>query len=274
MNTLENFVRYTRNVFRLGGDSRTVTVLRPAYSLLMNLFYGRSGLPRSINGQETIRVLPSRRQVAEAYEPAVFDYLKRAIRPGAVVLDVGANVGVFTILLARWAGPVGHVYAFEPDPETLHPLQEHLALNGVRDRVTTLPIAVSDRTGLAILYTEPHSTENTLCDQHPRLRAAQAVEVPLTTIDTFCAEQTVTPTLIKVDIEGFEVHALRGARETMLRHRPIVVVEVHPMNWPAIGVNGEEIVSLAAERGYRLLSLEGQTDPLAALGHVLLEPTP
>jgi hypothetical protein len=98
------------------------------------------------------------------------------------------------------------------------------------------------------------------------------VEVPLTTIDTFCAEHAIAPTLIKVDIEGFEIHALRGARETMLRHRPIVVVEVHPMNWPAIGVGGEEIASIAAETGYRLAAMEGQADSLSTLGHVLLEP--
>src|SRR5260370_813462 len=117
-----------------------------------------------------------------------------------------------------------------------------------------------------------NSPENTLAAAHSRLPQARGAPVSGTTIDAFCASSCVVPDLIKIDIEGFEIHALRGARQTLAGQRPIVLVEMHPMNWPEIGVAPRHSEQLLGELNYRLRPLDGQADPLMEYGHVVWEP--
>src|SRR6516165_6318678 len=186
MNVLERTVRSFKGGLRLSSNSRFVARLRPAYDSLLELCYGRRGLVRVLHGQETIRIRPAHRNAAEDYEPRVFDYLKKRIQPGDVVFDVGAHVGLFTVLLARWVGPSGHVFAFEPTPVTRAALTDHLNLNGVANRVTVCPLAVSDKEGKSFVYTVSNSPENTLSPVHGRLTNARAIPIEMTTIDAFC----------------------------------------------------------------------------------------
>jgi FkbM family methyltransferase len=274
MNSLETTVQKIKQHLRLTSRSPIVQLVRPGYDLLLNGFYGRRGLVRVINNEEMIRVRPAHRWADEAYEPEVFAYLKRRVRPGSVVLEIGAHVGVFTVLLARWASPSGKVFAFEPTPQTRAALVDHLVLNGVANQVTIVPMAVSDANGTAVLYTQSNSPENTLSTSHHRIPCAKSVEIGVTTVDAFCQAERIVPTLIKIDIEGFEIHALRGARETLTRHRPHVVVELHPVNWPEIGVDADQFDQVLTGLRYRVLRLDGQADPLAEYGHVVLEPIP
>jgi FkbM family methyltransferase len=272
MNALETAVRRFKRGMGLSSNSLLVARMRPAYDSLLSLCYGKRGLVRVLNGQERVRVRAAHRYATEDYEPAVFDYLKRHVQPGAVALDVGAHVGLFTLLLARWAEPTGHVYAFEPTPVTRTALIDHLALNEAAGQVTVCPFAVSDEEGSSFIYTVSNSPENTLSSTHGRLPRAQGTPVTVTTIDAFCTARSLAPTCIKIDIEGFEIHALRGAKQTLTQHRPIVVVEMHPMNWPEIGVTRKQAEQLFASLSYQLRPLEGQSDPLSEYGHVVLEP--
>src|SRR5439155_3307091 len=191
-----------------------------------NFCYGQRGLVRVINDQDTVRIRPDHRYAAETYEPAVFDYLKRKVQAGMMVFDVGAHVGLFTVLLARWVGPSGRIFAFEPAPGTRAALVDHLALNQVADRVCVSPLAVSDQEGSAFLYTMANCPENTLSATHGRLPQPREIPVSVTTIDAFCAAQALVPDILKIDIEGFELHALRDARQTLIRRRPVMVVEM------------------------------------------------
>lgn len=272
MNALETTVRVFKRGLGLSSRSPLVARMRPAYDSLLNYCYGRRGIVRVINGREPIRIRPAHRYAAEHYEPAVFDYLKAKIQPGAVVLDVGAHVGLFSVLLARWAGPGGHVFAFEPTPVTRAALSDHLTLNRVANQVTVCPFAVSDKEGSSFVYTVSNSPENTLSPIHGRLTNASAVAIEMTTIDAFCAARKISPTLIKIDIEGFELHALRGAKRTLIRHRSLVVAEMHPMNWPEIGVSREQVIEVLNDVNYRLNPLDSQIDPFSEYGHVVLEP--
>ncbi len=271
MNITERLVRRAKRRLGLTSASRAVAVVRPLYDLLLETLYGRRGLPRVVSEGETIRVLPAHRYVAEGYEAAVLRALRENLRPGAAAFDVGAHVGVITVLLARWVGAAGRVCAFEPAPETRRALLAHLELNGVADRVRVVASAISDATGTAQLYMVGSSPENTLSPGHHRLPTARAIPVAVTTVDAFCEGEGIVPNLIKIDIEGFELHALRGAAATLKRHRPLVVVEVHPMNWPELGIDPQDAARLLADLGYRAVGLEEQVDPLADYGHVVLK---
>jgi len=271
MNSLESSIQTIKRRLRLSNHSPLIGALRPVYDFLLDIFYGSKGLERRIQGEEPLRLLPRYRSISE--EPEVLAALKSLARPGGVVLDIGANVGLFSLLMARWAGKTGRVLAFEPAPESLQALRTHIQLNLLTDRIAAIGCAVSDTTGEAKFYAHSFNGENTLSAAFARrVPVARPVLVPVTTVDAFCAAHRIAPALLKVDIEGFEIHALRGAKETLRRHRPAVVVELHPMNWPEIGVSRDQAEQTLSELGYRPVPLDGQADPLAEYGHVVLEP--
>jgi FkbM family methyltransferase len=272
LNALEKSIRRVKSLLGLHSSSRVACALRPAYDALLNAFYGKSGLTRRVYGKETVQVLPGQRYAEEGYEPRVLEYVHRQLKPGAIVLDIGAHIGLTSILAARWCSPGGHVYAFEPTQKTRSVLEQHLSLNRVSETVTVVPLAVSDQCGTATFYSSDDNPEATLSTSHSRLpsnAAGQTVEV--TTVDAFCDSRKLNPTLIKIDIEGFELHALRGARQTLSRCNPSLIIEFHPMNWPEIGFTKQSAMEEVAALGYRAVALEGQTDPYTQYGHVVLE---
>jgi FkbM family methyltransferase len=254
----------------LSHRSWPVRVARPAYDGLLGAVYGRSGVRRRIHGEEPIHLLPRYRSIGEDAEAAVFEALRRAVKPGDVVLDVGANVGVYSLLMARWAGERGRVFAFEPAPESRAALALHLVMNGMRGRVEVVPEAVSDEVGEATFFAATYSGENSMNPAFgKRVKGATAVRVPVTTIDAFCEGRGVAPSFIKIDIEGYEFHAIRGARHTLRAHGPTLLVELHPAVWTELGVGQENLAALASELGYHATPLGGAGAGDAAT-HVLL----
>jgi FkbM family methyltransferase len=271
MNSIERSARWLK--YKCGlKDSSVLTVgARPYYNRFLEAVYGRRGLVRVMEGQERIRICPSQRYFHNGFEAGLFDYLRKTVKEGDVILEIGANVGIFTVILARWVGSSGHVYAFEPTPEASATLRRHLALNRVEDRVTILPDAISDAPGRSAFYVEGTSGENTLSGRHSRIPSADRIEVQVTTIDAFCRERGIAPTLIKIDIEGYEFHALRGALGVIGQYSPGIVIELHPMNWPDIGVSSEYARQFISGLNYRQIALDGKSDPFSAYGHLLLE---
>jgi FkbM family methyltransferase len=273
MNLVERSARWLKYQLGFNDESGFVVAVRPHFNHFMEILYGRRGLVRKVEGQEHIRIRPAYRNFKDDFESAVSRYLGQVIKPGDIVLEIGAHIGIFTIRLARWAGPAGHVYAFEPCPDSLQALSDHLAFNGVSDRVSIVPVAVSDVPGRAAFYFDGTSGENTLSPRHGRLPFAHPVEVEVMTIDDFCSQRAITPSFIKIDIEGYELHALRGAARTVRRCHPAILLEMHPFNWPEIGVTHADAAELFATLGYKAAPLYGDRDPLMSYGHIVLERT-
>jgi FkbM family methyltransferase len=201
----------------------------------------------------------------------VYDALKRSVKIGYVVLDIGANVGIYTMLMARWVGKEGRVFAFEPAAEAREALAQHLALNSLGDRVELVASAISDEVGEASFFVDGVCGENGL---HPGFtghgRRSSAISVPVTTIDAFCSRTGVKPSVIKVDIEGFELHAIRGAQEVISRCRPVLIVELHQYAWKELGQRWAETREFFGKLGY-LCSPLGANPLSDGLGHVLLQ---
>jgi FkbM family methyltransferase len=272
MDQLEKTAAWLKYAVGLDDDSRIVRRVRPAYNLFLKAVYGRRGLRRTFGDEEPIRLHPAHRCFRDDYETSLCRYLKTMVRPGDVIFEVGANVGVFTVLLARWVGPAGRVHAFEPSPIARKALLQHLAWNQVAGRVTVSPLAISDIPGRGILYEDHASGLNTLSTVHELLPNAKPVEIEMTTIDAYCTENQVVPRLIKIDIEGYEFHALRSASGVLVAHKPMVVMELHPMLWPEIGISGTEAKRSLEVSQYKLHLLSGQVSPVTEYGHVALVP--
>jgi FkbM family methyltransferase len=261
-----------------GHDSDLVTALRPAYEKLLVWSTRGHGLLQTVNGRERFRIDPRyRMHVPETYEPGASAYLRERVRPGSCCLNVGAHVGIYALCLAEWAGSSGRVYAFEPNPHTRRILETHIRLNEREDRLQVVAAAVSDRPGRQTFFAAGScfSGLSRLGAPNPMVAAARtsSVDVPVTTIDAFCRDTGIEPDWLVIDIEGYEVCALRGAVVTLGRRRSRggIVVEMHPNLWSASGTSRRELEALLQTMSLRPIPLSGQRDPLGDHGIVALE---
>lgn len=162
------------------------------------------------------------------YEPAVVRALRRCVQPGGLCVDVGAHLGYFTILMARFAGPSGRVIAFEPFPDTYRALEQNIGLNQIRN-VVLEPRAVSESSGtLSLTFARTQRYSWTPSAVAYAVEGETAVmDVPVTSLDDYFRQFPGSPRVVKIDVEGAEFSVLRGAAETLSRARPVVFVEVH-----------------------------------------------
>ena len=254
----------------LGRNSALVRLFRPAYERLLDQ---RGGFRRTINGRETFLIDPQHRGLfPETYEPSVGEFLRANVKPGDVCLDIGAHVGIYALCLARWSGRDGRVFAFEPNPQTRAVLESNLRRNPEGKRITVVPKGVSDHPGEATFYAAGIEGFSRLGEPN-RERGEQhrSFQVSITTIDEFCAEQGIRPDWILIDIEGYEVAALRGARQTILTCESRIVVEMHPFLWESARTSKAEFVQLLSEYRLEATPLSSQTDVWAENGQALLE---
>ncbi len=259
---------------RFLGKLLDATRARPVYERLLELRAGGRGVPLEIDG-ETYRVIPRLRSWFDpARERELRDFINARVRPGQSVLDVGAHIGLYALLFAKKVGG-GRVHAFEPNPDTRAALEEHVRLNALGASVTVVPQAVSEKPGTADFFCLPFEGMSRLGEPNPLLEGrARKVQVPVTTLDAHCAATGLEPDWLRMDIEGFELGALRGARRTIdaRRGRLTIVLEMHPSSWPSIGESVESARRTLDELGLRAVSLSGQKDPVADYGIAELLP--
>ena len=157
------------------------------------------------------------------YEAANVALLRRVVQPGMVVADVGANVGLFTLLLARSATATGQVHAFEPNPPLFQRLSENVALNRLPN-VALFPQACAAVPGDVTFYAPAVTEINQGLGTLRPTATATPITVAATTLDAHFA---AAPRLdfIKLDVEGAEALVLQGAEATLRRLRPSLLLE-------------------------------------------------
>jgi len=173
--------------------------------------------------------------------------------PGDVVLDVGSNIGEILLNFARIAGPRGRAIGFEANPETCQRCQSNIALNRF-DNVAVNAIGVGSEEGE--LYFGHRSDSNSGADS---IMAAGdgTIKVPVTTIDRFAEAHSLPRVdLIKIDVEGYEMHVLRGADATLREHRPKLFIELCDNNLREQGSSAAELVGLLEQRDYSVRNAE------------------
>lgn len=194
------------------------------------------------------------------FEPALV-VLSALVRHGDTILDVGANFGVYSLLLAKRAGRAGRCYAFEPGAEALAQLRHNLMRNPEL-QIEIVPMALSDSEGVASLFhTGGPTTFNVAAgDSHDRETIAT------TTLDAWSARsQLERIDVMKIDVEGHETSVFLGGRSTLSTHRPIIMFEVSRNALQRGGRTFESSWNSLAEIGYQMYRLhEQQLLPLLA----------
>jgi FkbM family methyltransferase len=228
--------------------------VRPHYNGVIALL-GRSGLERTINGTDRILIYPRFRQVSETYEPQVWNHLVAQVRPGDVVADVGAFIGLYTVSLAKRVGPFGRVVAFEPDPENFTALKAQVELNRVSDRVELIQAAAGVQNGTVPFEVGRASESHVGLGSENGARTVQCVR-----LDDVFADRRLD--IIKIDVEGYEEEVLKGSARLLQddsRRPRAIYIEVHPYAWPATGTSSESLLGFLSRCNYQVVSLNGQT---------------
>lgn len=221
---------------------------RPFYAAVDGALLGR-GIRRQVNGEQ-VRMAPRwARYYPCDYEPVKQRFLREHCRRGSTVLDIGAHIGLYTVLMARYVGEEGHVLAFEPTPATRRHLRRTVRLNRLPN-VEVRGEAISGTKGDAWLYDtrDPVSNANSLA---PIQRARSQVPVRTVVLDDLALANPVS--CIKMDIEGAELDALRGAKALMERDRPALTIEIHPVQLAVAGKEAVEIWDFLHAMGYVLM---------------------
>ncbi len=204
------------------------------------------------------------------YEPDVTAVFRRFLRPGMHVIDIGANIGYFSMLAAVLVGAKGSVLAVEPNPRNVRLLEASRRENGF-DHVGVMQVAAGREPGLLVLNTS--YSNGTTAPPPNTINAMLAAEtVPCVRIDTLLPAAGKTD-FIKIDAEGAEYNALLGCRDTIRRNRPIIVSEFSPSLMPGIsGIDGEGYLRWLVEQGYELAVIQADgsikpagRDPLLVL---------
>ena len=200
------------------------------------------------------------------YEPLETRLAQELIRPGGCAVDVGANIGYYTLLLARGVGPRGRVYAFEPEPQNFSLLEKNVRSNGYAN-VQLERKAASDTTGSLQLFVSRENQGDHRVYASPT-ESRGSVHIRAVRLDDYFRDEFPEIDLLKMDIQGAEGHALLGMSE-MLRCRPprAILTEFWPLGLKRAGSEAARILQLLEARGYRLHLLNestGRTVPMGA----------
>lgn len=204
-------------------------------------------LPREIGLAELIYLHP--------YEWDTREFIRRYLKTGEVFVDVGAHLGFFSMIAARKVGAEGCVYAFEPSPDTFRHLEANVALNRF-SQVICVPAAVSDQPGSAVLHTrlnEPSDAFSTLTNFNPD-NQVKSMPVTCVSLDEYLQQQKRSDVhLVKIDVEGWEAHVLRGAESLLTTpDAPVLVIEFCDWLAEAAGSSTQALRSQIEALGYGL----------------------
>jgi FkbM family methyltransferase len=191
------------------------------------------------------------------YERAETAFFCAVCQPGMTFLDIGANIGYYTALASGRIGEKGRIIALEPDPENFSYLQQNVAANNARNAVC-VPKAASGEAGILRLYVNKQNRgdnrlyANDLCDS--------SYEVEVATVDAVLEECGVERVdLVKLDVQGFEGHVLRGMRKTIQRSEALILLtEFWPFGLRSAGTPPEDLLVELEQAGLRLYELTGK----------------
>jgi FkbM family methyltransferase len=182
------------------------------------------------------------------YEPELQAALRQLIPTGAVIFDVGANIGYVSLLLAKAVGETGKVFAFEALPSNVEQLRRNVALNAMDARVSVIDRAVTQVPGPVRFLVHASGGMGKVAGSAGRDdRVESEITVPGISLDGFVyGEGNPPPQVVKMDIEGGEVLALPGMRRVLTEARPLMLMELHGPEscraaWETLTAAGYEI---------------------------------
>jgi FkbM family methyltransferase len=182
-------------------------------------------------------------------EKNILELLVSYVRPGEVVLDIGSNFGIFTILLAKKVGESGRVIAVDPGKEIFLHFTENVKLNNLKN-ITSFNLALGDKEEEKKLFLGQVAGASSVVYEPCESKGFEITRVK--TGDQIIKENNLSiPNVIKIDVEGFEYNVIKGMSSTLSNHAcRMVCCEIHTQMLPD-GVNAEKIIDLLKSFGFK-----------------------
>jgi len=204
--------------------------------------------------------------VSGLYEPCSATVLRRILREGDTFVDVGANIGLFSMLASKWIGPRGLVLAFEPSRRECERLRYHVNHNSLAN-VGVFQAAAGNHDGTAVLHVADarHAGLNTIEEQfvHAEVEEVYTEIVPVMRIDEFVIRHGVPQIhAMKIDVEGGEPAVVAGARRTITRDRPALLLEVTGDALAPRHAGRMSIETFLGSLGYAFIAIDGESGTL------------
>lgn len=203
------------------------------------------------------------------YEKGTIQLLEKFLKPGSSFLDIGANIGLMSVIASKLAGKNGTVYAVEANPATVSILQTNIGLNGCKN-IELLPVALSDTQGSAQLFEnwEVNRGGASLISQSD---GQKGVEVKMERLDDLFDEGTKID-LVKIDVEGFEPQVICGGMNWFKKQLPVFIIEVSEKREKETGPSPAEIWKLVQTIGnYRFYKQKGTKERRGKLVEIKAE---
>ena len=187
------------------------------------------------------------------WEPAVTSCINTYTRSNMIALDVGADIGYYTVQFSRLVGPQGKVIAFEPIPEARNRLAHNISINQCSN-ILVSEYALGNQEGSVFLEDPLNKSRINLDKITPSDRD---IKITIKRMDDLIREMGLESIdLVKIDVEGAEHEVLLGMEQALRRHRPILIVEVHNQFLPLFGSSSEKLLSWLSSLGYRITTLD------------------
>ena len=190
------------------------------------------------------------------YEPQLVESCRALVDAGRDVIDVGANVGFYTVFFAKLIGGSQRVLAIEPTPNALRHLRMNLAANAIADKVEVFDGVALDVNGeIAMKYIENREEYSSVgVMDHPSIKGSILKTIPAQarTVDELVSRHALRPGFVKIDVEGMEHKVIAGMKAAMEVHRPVILCELSDPLLRKNGSNSAEVIALIRSRGYKV----------------------
>jgi len=188
--------------------------------------------------------------VYERYESEIF---RSKVKFGMAIIDIGANLGYYTAIASKLTGDKGLVVAFEPEPNFFKLLSRNIGRNNLKN-VACFELAIAEKNGLTNLYLSNENKGHNSIIRSEELKTS--VQVKTTTLDNFLDFQKIAKVdIIKMDIEGAEILALEGMKNTLIKHLPLLFLEFSPHSITKINRNPIDLLSILRGIGYSIFEI-------------------
>ena len=194
------------------------------------------------------------------YERQKTELFKKMVKEGMVVVDLGANIGYYTLMAARLVGESGRVFAFEPEPNNYALLVKNIEANGYSN-VIPMRKAVSNKNGEIKLFLAPEARDTSRIYDSQNGRESMVIKA--TCLDEFFKDYDGNIDFIKIDIEGAEMLALEGMTETIRRNKKLVIItECHAEGLSMCGSSPEAYLGKLMEYNFKLYQMKEPLTPI------------
>jgi len=195
-----------------------------------------------------------RLSINKNYEPSKVAIVKREIKKGDVVVDIGANIGYYTLIFARLVGNNGHVYAFEPEPENFSILKKNIEVNGYKN-VTLVNKAVSNKNCKIKFYLCDDNKAMHTTNKSSYAKFSHTINVDCIKLDDYFKDHKIS--FMKIDVEGLEYNVVKGMDHILKRNKSIKIMsEFAPILIKDTGIKPQEFLDLLIENDFLLFDLD------------------